>query len=214
MRQSIDILKSAQEYLRVDHKCQNEVSRLLCSLLPCPLIHFEWTIEALVGFHLMEPFLGIMLDLHPCPTHSQLWIIFQNLFEQMMNPIEGFKFSSIHQHALPALSDGFFRMYKKSWMNSFCQHLAQYDLEKVESAVRTVMKILAATLSRQRGNQYEFGPEYAEYSAKKATGKQGQSHLRPLSEIFSLEQLDEIPVDNKVGENYFGEMTVQLRAKG
>ena len=99
----IDILKSAQEYLRVDHKCQNEVSRLLRSLLPCPLIHFEWTIEALVGFHLMEPFLGIMLDLHPCPTHSQLWIIFQNLYEQMMNPIEGLKFSSIHQHPLPAL---------------------------------------------------------------------------------------------------------------
>ena len=61
---------------------------------------------------------------------------------------------------------------------------------------------------------YKFGPEYAEYSAKKATGEQGQPHLRPLSEIFSLEQLDEIPVDNKVGENYFGEMTVQLRAKG
>ena len=214
MRQSIDILKSAQEYLRVDHKCQNEVSRLLRSLLPCPLIHFEWTIEALVGFHLMEPFLGIMLDLHPCPTHSQLRIIFQNLYEQMMNPIEGLKFSSIHQHALPALSDGFFRTYKKSWMNSFRQHLAQYDLERVESAVRTVMKTLAATLSRQRGIQYEFGPEYAEYSAKKATGEQGQPHLRPLSEIFSLEQLDEIPVDNKVGENYFGEMTVQLRAKG
>ena len=183
-------------------------------MLPCPLIHFEWTIEALVGFHLMEPFLGIMLDLHPRPTHSQLRIIFQNLYEQMMNPIEGLKFSSIDQHALPALSDGFFRTYKKSWMNSFRQHLAQYDLERVESAVRTVMKTLAATLSRQRGIQYEFGPEYAEYSAKKATGEQGQSHLRPLSEIFSLEQLDEIPVDNKVGENYFGEMTVQLRAKG
>ena len=29
-----------------------------------------------------------------------------------------------------------------------------------------------------------------------------------------MELLDEIPVDNKVGENYFGEMTVQLRAKG
>ena len=70
----IDILKSAQEYLRIDHKCQNEVSRLLRSLLPCPLIHFELTIEVLVGYHLMEPFLGIMLDLQPCATHSQLRI--------------------------------------------------------------------------------------------------------------------------------------------
>ena len=38
---------------------------------------------------------------------------------KMMNPIEGLKFSSIHQHAWPALSDGFFRTYKKSWMDSF-----------------------------------------------------------------------------------------------
>ena len=55
----IDILDSAQEYLRVDSKCQNEVSRLLRSLLLCPLVHFEWTVEVLVGYHLMEPFLGI-----------------------------------------------------------------------------------------------------------------------------------------------------------
>ena len=30
--------------------------------------------------------------------------------------------------------------------------------------------ILAATLFRQRGIQYELGPEYEEYSAKKTTG--------------------------------------------
>ena len=41
-----------------------------------------------------------------------------------------------------------------------------------------------------------------------------QTHLRPLSEIFTPEQLDEIPIDNKVGENYFGQMTAQLRRKG
>ena len=142
----IDILKSAQEYLRIDHKCQNEVSRLLRSLLPCPLIHFELTIEVLVGYHLMEPFLGIMLDLQPWATHSQLRIIFQNLYEQMMNPIEGLKFASIDQHALPALSDGFFREYKKPWMDSFCQFLSQYDLKKMELAVCSLMKILAASL--------------------------------------------------------------------
>ena len=73
------------------------------------------------------------------------------------------------------------------------------------------MKTLAATLSRQRGIQYEFGPEYAEYTASKAAGDEGKSHLKPLSEIFTPEQLDEIPIDNK---NYSGEMTVQLRKKG
>ena len=40
------------------------------------------------------------------------------------------------------------------------------------------------------------------------------THLKPLSEIFSEEQLDTIPIDNKVGENYFGQLTDQLWRKG
>ena len=110
----IDILESALKYLKIDSKCQNGVSRLLRSLLLCPLVHFEWTIEVLVGFHLMEPFLAIMLDLHPRVNHHQLRTIFQNLFKQMMNPVEGLSFASVDQHALPALSDGFFKEYKKT----------------------------------------------------------------------------------------------------
>ena len=123
-----------------------------------------------------------------------------------MEPIPGLKFSSVERHALPALEDGFGRKYKQEWMESFCKHLEQYDVNKLESAMQVLMKQLAATLSRQRGIQYEFGPEYLEYSAKKAAGTLGETHLKPLSEIFTEEQLKTIPVDNKVGENYFGHL--------
>ena len=88
--------------------------------------------------------------------------------------------------------------------------LPTHDRQKVETAVCSVMKTLAATLSRQRGIQYEFGLEYAEHTASKAAGDEGKSDLKPLLEIFTPEQLDEIPIDNKVGENNSGEMTVQL----
>merc|ERR1712015_338122 len=73
------------------------------------------------------------------------------------------------------------------------------------------MKQLAATLSRQRGIQYEFGREY---SAKKSAGILESSHLKPLSELFTESQLEEILIDNKVGENYFGQLSEQLRRKG
>ena len=63
------------------------------------------------------------------------------------------------------------------------------------------MKQLAATLSRQRGIEYEFGPEFKEYLEKKASQTLG-------------EQLRSIPVHNKAGENYFGHMSEQLRSKG
>ena len=99
-------------------------------------------------------------------------------------------------------------------MESFSNHLKQYDPAKLENALQVLMKQLAATLSRQRGVQYEFGPEFDEYQAKKAAGILGETHLRPLSEIFTDEQLNNIPIDNKVGENYFGHFTEQLRRKG
>ena len=163
----IEMKDSLLAYLEHDTKCQNEVARLLRSLLPSTVVHYEWTLEVLVGYHLMEPFLGIMLDQQPRPTHLQLWTIFQNLYKQMIKPLPGLMFSSIERHALPALSDGFIREYKKEWLNSFSKHLEQYDLTKLESTMRVLMKQLAATLSRQRGIQYEFGPEFKEYSEKK-----------------------------------------------
>ena len=46
---------------------------------------------------------------------------------------------------------------------------------------------------------YEFGPEYEEYTAKQQAGT-----------VESEEQLDTIPIDTKVGENYFGQLTDQL----
>ena len=49
------------------------------------------------------------------------------------------------------------------------------------------MKQLATTLSRQRGIEYEFLPEFKEYLEKKASETLGESHLKPLSEVFTEE---------------------------
>ena len=67
----IEILESSTEHWERDKKFQNELSRLLRSLLPCPFFYFQWTIEVLVGFHLMELFFGIMLDKQPKPNHFE-----------------------------------------------------------------------------------------------------------------------------------------------
>ena len=75
----------------------------LLALLPCPVVHFEWTIEVLVGYHLMEPFLGVMMD----QQHNFL----KNLYKQMMEPLSRLWFHLIEKHALHALVDGFIRKY-------------------------------------------------------------------------------------------------------
>ena len=85
----------------------------------------------------------------------------------MMEAIPGLEFSSVERHTLPALCNGFSREYKKEWMESFKNHLQQYDVSKLEVAMRALMKQLAATLSRQREIQHEFEPKFQEYSEKK-----------------------------------------------
>ena len=75
------------------------------------------------------------------------------------------------------------------------------------------MKQQAATVSKQRGIQYEFGQEYEEYCAKKAAGILDVTHIKPLSEMFLEDQLETIFTDNKVEKKYFGQLTNQLRAR-
>ena len=68
----LEMKDSLMAYLDLDTKYQNEVAKLLCSLLPSPVVHYEWTVEVLVGYHLMEPLLRILLDQQPRPTHLAL----------------------------------------------------------------------------------------------------------------------------------------------
>ena len=49
---------------------------------------------------------------------------------------------------------------------------------------------------------------------QKAAGILKDTHLKPLSEMFTEDELQGIPVDNKVGENYLGHFSEQLRRKG
>ena len=55
----------------------------------------------------------------------------------MMTPIPGQSFSSIEMHEL--LSDGFSRAYKNEWIESFSNHLNQYDPAKLENALQVLM---------------------------------------------------------------------------
>ena len=64
--------------------------------------------------------------------------------------------------------------------------------------MRALMKQLAATLSRQCKIRMSLNPNFR-ILRKKAAGTLGESHLKPLFEIFTEEQLRSIPVDDKAG---------------
>ena len=172
-----------------------EWSKLLKSFIQYHVVHYEWIIE--VRFYLVEPYLGILLDLKPQSTHLMLQTIFLNLCRPINNPIEGLCFSSLEYHAFPALSNWFFRENKKDWLASCFKHIKQYQANKLENALQVLMKHLAAILSRQQGVQYEFGPEFVESHAKKLAGLQKTCTFVLSLKFFIEEQLSEICVENK-----------------
>ena len=96
-------------------------------------------------------------------------------------------------------------------MTTFREHLETYDTAKVESCLRTLMKQLQLSCNQGECNMN------LDQSMRNILQKKGialSTHLRLLPEIFSEEQLETTPIDNKVGENYLGQMTDQLHRKG
>ena len=123
--------------------------RISIQRFACPSI--GWLVRPLVLLivHPKCKFLKSKNMMQPRPTHLKLHPILQNLYKQMLEPIPGLMFSSVERHALPALSDGFFWVYKKEWLDSFCKHLEQYDVTKLENTMQVLMKQLAAAFFRQ-----------------------------------------------------------------
>ena len=88
-----------------------------------------------------------MLDKQPRPNHLRLKIIDQNIYKQMMEPIDDIIFITVATHALHALADGFFCIMD----GGFQKHLERYDAKQVDSVMQTLIEQMAETLSRQRG---------------------------------------------------------------
>ena len=103
----------------------------LQSLLPCPLMHFEWAIEVLVSLHL-EPFLGIMLNSQPRLTHSQLRVIFQTL-NRWSTLLRGFHLPQLHTMPCMFSQLRWIRTRVQKNMDLFRTHLSQYDSQKLET---------------------------------------------------------------------------------
>ena len=62
------------------------------------------------------------------------------------------------------------------------------------------MKQLAAAISKLRGIQDDFGPEYEEYCAKKAAGILDVTHIKPLSEMFLEISWKPFPLTTRLGK--------------
>ena len=84
---------------------------------------------------MVEPFLGIILDLRAQANSFDAPNPFPKLIQADEKFNWGLCFSSLEHHDLPALSDRFFRKDKKNWLASFIEHLKQYEVNKLENAL-------------------------------------------------------------------------------
>ena len=155
---------------------------------------FLWLGAALIGVHLVEPYMTLILDMKA--THSELLETLKNVYSSL-NTYE-IPFSQLEKPAIPALS--------KAWINPTSKQspygeliglamkevLENTDLETLDGYLKQLCIKMGQILKRQRGNAYGFG-DLKEDSEDLVT-KQG----------VSQEMLDKVPTHTKKIENFFG----------
>ena len=153
---------------------------------------FLWLGPALLGIHLSEPYIFLLLELKV--THLELLTILPQLYEELMSCPRSL--SQLSEPAFPALS--------RAWINPFSKNapypsvVAKAILEAIDRCdkfhldkyLRDLSKQMAIVLKRQRGNAYGFGDD--------------KDSPELVTRQLSSDVLKQAPTTTKQIENYLG----------
>ena len=153
---------------------------------------FLWLGPALLGIHLSEPYIFLLLELKV--THHDLLKILPQLHEELMNCPKSL--IQLSEPAFPSLS--------RAWINPFSKNapyppvIAEAILEGIDKCdkvllgkyLRDLSKQMGIILKRQRGNAYGFGDD--------------KDSPELVTRQLSSDALEQAPTTTKQIENYLG----------
>ena len=151
-----------------------------------------WLGPALLGIHLTEPYLLLLLDKQA--THLDLLRILPNLYQELNE----YKISlaQIGEPALPSIKEGWINPlsssapYPKEIGQAILRAIEAQDKELLDKYLKELCKTMATILRRQRGNAYDFGEE--------------KNSSESVSTLFTEEELEVAPTHQRDMENVFG----------
>ena len=141
-------------YLDSVPSCRNQLACLCRGMVDIDeYLKFIWAGVGILGIHLYEPYLNIIIDL--CTPQSKLLQIFPQLYSEMLDSPA--VFCDIQVPALKSLTAGWRSPtsvdspYKIDVVNSLQKFLDRTDRAFMESHVRSLLKIIASGFADQKG---------------------------------------------------------------
>ena len=192
-------------FLDQNPDCRNQLACICRGMADLEeVLKFAWASLALIGIHLYEPYLYLIIDLNT--KQSQLIGIFQQLYDELMDANKHKSFCQLQSPALPSLGTAWRSPssqdspYEQEVVDSLQVYLEDTDKALMKAHINESLKVLAAGFADQKGAAYGFGPN----------AEIGPTIIQELS----LEKLDKFNTHSKSIENAFGHMDNLLRQTG
>ena len=192
-------------YLDQNPDCRNQLACICRGMADLEdVLKFSWACLGLIGIHLYEPYLFLIIDLNT--VQSKLIPLFQQLFDELSDPKNHGSLCQLQQPAFKSLQTAWRSPlssdspYEKEVIESIQQYLEDADLALMQAHINEALKVLASGFADQKGSAYGFGPNRNEGPT--------------LTQEASLETLDKFHTHSKAIENAFGHMDNLLRQTG
>ena len=153
---------------------------------------FLWLGPALLGIHLSEPYIFLLLELKV--THLDLLNILPKLHEELMNCPKSL--IQLSETAFPSLGPAWINPFSKNGpyppviAEAILEGIEKCDKQLLEKYLRDLSKQMAVVLKRQRGNAYGFGDD--------------DNSPELVTRQLSSDVLKQAPTTTKQIENYLG----------
>ena len=155
---------------------------------------FLWLGPALLGIHLTEPYIFLLLELKV--THLDLLQIFPQLSDELCN----YPKSSAHlsERAFPTLRLAWIDPFSKKSPYDPCiakaisEAIDKFDQAVLDKYLKKLCRKMAQVLKKQRGNAYNFGndkdsPELVTKQLSHDDLKRAPTNTKPVENLFGIE---------------------------
>lgn len=185
-------------------ECRNQLACICRGMADLEeYLKFNWAVAGLLGIHLFEPYLGLIIDKNT--PHSQLLKVFPAFHSEMKKPSEDF--CQIEKPALVSIKSGWRSPsssdspFPKDAIESLKQYLEEADNDLIQASVKDHLMKIAKGFEDQKGSAYGFGED---------NDVDHPDHV--TQQAPSLEILDRFLTHSKPIENKFGHMDNLLNA--
>ena len=194
-----------QAFLDQHPDCRNQLACICRGMADLEdVLKFSWACLGLIGLHLYEPYLYLIIDLNT--VQSKLIKIFPQLYEELNDKERRKSLCQLESPALESIAQAWRSPlnpqspYDHDVIKSLQNYLSDADLPLMEAHMNEALKLLAAGFSDQKGSAYGFGPN-------KSAGP-------AIIQEASLQKLDKFHTHSKAIENAFGHMDNLLKQTG